>query len=164
MAKYENDDFFEFILEGEPQAYAQIEGSNQYSGIYGNVLFYNAFGGTIVLADIMGLPTSTGNCIQDIFGFHIHEGKRCEGNVSDPFADAKLHYNPQDCNHPNHAGDLPPLFGNHGYAWMMVYTDRFQAKEVIGKTVIIHDMPDDFTTQPSGNSGEKIACGVIYAQ
>ena len=40
-------------------------------------------------------------------------------------------------------------------------TDRFTVGEIIGKTVVIHMMPDDFRTQPSGDSGEKIACGVI---
>ena len=44
---------------------------------------------------------------------------------------------------------------------MMVYTDRFYPEDVIGKTVIIHSEPDDFRTQPSGDSGEKIACGRI---
>lgn len=43
----------------------------------------------------------------------------------------------------------------------MFLTDRFKVDDVIGRTVIIHDKPDDFTTQPSGNSGEKIACGII---
>ena len=40
-------------------------------------------------------------------------------------------------------------------------TNRLTVNELIGKTVIIHDRPDDFTTQPSGNAGNKIACGVI---
>ena len=44
---------------------------------------------------------------------------------------------------------------------MNFLTDRFTLKEIIGRTVVIHSMPDDFTSQPSGNSGEKIACGVI---
>ena len=47
---------------------------------------------------------------------------------------------------------------------MMVYTTRFFPEKVVGKTVVIHDMPDDFRTQPSGNSGEKIACGQIVAE
>ena len=38
---------------------------------------------------------------------------------------------------------------------------RFTVEEIVGKTVIIHSNADDFTTQPSGNSGEKIACGII---
>ena len=65
------------------------------------------------------------------------------------------------CEHPNHAGDLPPLFGNNGFALSLFLTNRFTVDEVIGRTIIIHDHPDDFTTQPSGNSGTKIACGVI---
>lgn len=44
---------------------------------------------------------------------------------------------------------------------MNFLTDRITLKEVIGKAVVIHSMPDDFTSQPSGNSGEKIACGII---
>ena len=71
------------------------------------------------------------------------------------------HYNPHGCDHPYHAGDLPPLFETSGLALSAFLTDRFTVDEVIGRTVIIHDQPDDFTTQPSGNSGTKIACGVI---
>ena len=56
---------------------------------------------------------------------------------------------------------MPPLFSNKGYAFMIFLTDRFKVDEIIGKTVIIHSMPDDFKTQPSGDSGMKIACGVI---
>jgi Cu/Zn superoxide dismutase len=41
------------------------------------------------------------------------------------------------------------------------FTQRFKLSEVIGLPVIIHARPDDFTTQPSGNSGEMIACGLI---
>ena len=79
----------------------------------------------------------------------------------DPFADAGAHYNPHNCRHPYHAGDMPPLFSNGGFAWMAFYTERFKTDEIIGRTVIIHDLSDDFTTQPSGNSGKKIACGEI---
>ena len=46
-------------------------------------------------------------------------------------------------------------------AYLSVLTDRFNVSDIIGRTVIIHNMPDDFTSQPSGNAGEKIACGVI---
>ena len=56
---------------------------------------------------------------------------------------------------------MPPLFGNDGFAMMMFYTDRFYPETVIGRTVVIHDMPDDFKTQPAGDSGMKIACGEI---
>lgn len=71
------------------------------------------------------------------------------------------HYDPEGCEHPYHSGDLPPLFGNDGLALSIFLTNRFSVGEIIGKTVLIHERPDDFTTQPSGNSGMKIACGVI---
>ena len=91
----------------------------------------------------------------------IHEGTICEGDMHDPFSGAMSHYDPADCEHPFHAGDLPPLFSNHGYAFTAFLTDRFSLSEIIGKTVIIHVNPDDITTQPSGNAGEKLACRVI---
>lgn len=88
-------------------------------------------------------------------------GTSCTGNESDEFADAKAHYNPVRCPHPLHEGDLPPLLENKGKAYMSILLNKFDIKDIIGKVIIIHDMPDDFTTQPSGNSGKKIACGKI---
>ncbi len=44
---------------------------------------------------------------------------------------------------------------------MHFFTDRFCVSDVIGKAVIIHQNPDDYRTQPSGNSGKRIGCGVI---
>lgn len=148
------------IMRDIPDAQAKIQGGPKHPDISGYVSFYQLQSGVLVMAEVFNLPKG-GECNSGIFGFHIHEGESCTGNESDPFADAKTHYNPYDCPHPYHAGDLPPLFGNHGYAYMTVLTDRFAAREIIGKTVIIHDRPDDFTTQPAGNSGNKIACGVI---
>ena len=88
-------------------------------------------------------------------------GNSCTGNTEDEFANSGMHYNPKNCPHPLHAGDLPPLLENNGYSYMSFLTNRFKLKDIIGKVVIIHDAPDDFTTQPSGNSGKKIACGKI---
>jgi len=150
-------------LRRTPDAMANMEGSEKYHDISGKVYFYQTDYGVIVAADISGLPHSEENCGSRIFAFHIHSGNSCTGNMTDPFADAMAHYNPHNCLHPYHAGDLPPLFGNSGYAFQLFLTDRFYVSEIIGKTVIIHTAPDDFTTQPSGNSGEKIACGVIEA-
>ena len=142
----------------KPAATAKITGSEKYNTISGRVDFYDTYGGTIVTAKIQGIPEELGN---RFWGFHIHEGSSCTGNADDLFADAGQHYNPGGKPHPEHAGDLPPLLGSHGRARMMVYTDRFYPEDVIGKTVIIHSEPDDFRTQPSGDSGEKIACGRI---
>ena len=145
----------------QPEAEANIKGSKAYPNIHGMVRFYQTKAGVLVAAEIMGLPIVTEKCKSPIFAFHIHNGGSCTGNESDAFANAMMHYNPADCSHPYHAGDLPPLFGNHGYAFLVTLTDRFSVKQIIGKTVIIHDAVDDFTTQPSGNSGAKIACGEI---
>ena len=149
------------LLRCQPQAAASIAGSKGYPGVTGTVRLYQTNEGVILLAKISGLPQSDGPCQERVFGFHIHEGTSCGGNMDDPFADAMAHYNPGNCRHPHHAGDLPPLFGNNGLALSLFLTNRFSVNEVIGKTVIIHDHPDDFTTQPSGNSGTKIACGAI---
>lgn len=153
--------YIKTILKHKPSAKAIINGSNDYPNIRGNVYFYETNDGVLLCANVTGLPHSTGKCNYRVFGFHIHEGISCTGNANDPFADAKTHYNPYDCPHPQHAGDLPPLFENQGNAFMVFLTQRFNVNEVIGRTIIIHDMPDDFVTQPSGDSGNKIACGII---
>lgn len=149
------------VLRGRPQAAASIAGSKDYPGVSGTVRLYQTNSGVIVLAEASGLPQSDILCQEPVFGFHIHEGTDCGGNRNDPLADAMSHYNPNGCGHPYHAGDLPPLFGSDGRALSLFLTNRFSIDEVIGRTVIIHGHPDDFTTQPSGNSGTKIACGVI---
>ena len=152
------------LCGGEPQAEARIKGALSYPAVRGRVSFYQTGQGVIVLAEVTGLPTLAGagpGCDYPVFAMHIHEGGSCTGNAQDPFADTGGHYNPGNCPHPAHAGDLPPLFSNGGTAWYAVLTDRFTLSEVMGRTVIIHRHPDDFTAQPSGNSGEKIACGVI---
>ena len=77
------------------------------------------------------------------------------------FPNTGNHYNPGNVPHPEHAGDLLPLLSNNGYAWMTFYTSRINIEDIIGRSVVVHSMRDDFTTQPSGNSGDKIGCGVI---
>ena len=145
----------------QADAIAKVKGSNKYPDINGNILFYQTEYGVIVAAQIYGLPVDNNLCKENLFGFHIHEGKMCSGNSEDNFSEAMSHYNPNNCNHPYHAGDMPSLIGNNGYAFQMFLTDRFKVSDVIGRTVIIHAKPDDLRTQPSGGSGEKIACGVI---
>ena len=137
-----------------PAAFATVQGDGAHPSLQGTVRFYPRSQGTLVVADVVGLPGSEAG----FFGFHIHEGGDC-GGIG--FSDTGGHYNPQNRPHPQHAGDLPSLLSNNGTAWLSVLTGRFQVRDVIGKTVVIHSRPDDFTTQPSGNSGSKIACGVI---
>lgn len=149
------------LLGTRPAAEALIHGSADYPTISGTLRLYQTDLGTLAAAEVHGLPDSDEPCAHPIFGFHIHSGTSCTGNADDPFADALAHYDTHSCPHPEHSGDLPPLFGNGGYALSVFLTDRFMVSDVIGKAVIIHSNPDDFTTQPSGNSGTKIACGII---
>ncbi|MDO5546120.1 MAG: superoxide dismutase family protein [Eubacteriales bacterium] len=139
---------------GYPRAVAVLRGGRDYPNIRGTVKFFQRCDGVLVEAEVRGLPrTQTG-----FFAFHIHEGGNCRG---EGFPNSGGHFNPGSREHPNHAGDLPPLLGDFGKAYMKVLTGRFRVEEIIGKTVILHRNPDDFHTQPSGNAGEKIACGVI---
>lgn len=149
-------------LDRRPQARAVVRGSEQYPDIRGEVRFHQTPRGVLVIAEVRGLPQRGGKCTSPIFGFHIHEGGSCAPRGgSDAFANTGMHDNPQRCPHPYHAGDLPPLFGVNGFAFGACLTDRFTVEQVIGKNVIIHSDPDDFTTQPAGNAGSKIACGEI---
>lgn len=140
-----------------PAAIAHISGTPGTS-ISGMVSFFPQELGTLVTAQIHGLPDDGIPCSHPIFGFHIHEGGSC---TPPDFEDAGGHFNPDSCEHPYHAGDLPPLFGCRGDAYLAVLTDRFSVSDIIGRTVVIHRDPDDFSSQPSGHAGGRIGCGVI---
>ena len=128
-------------------AQAEIRGE----GIWGTVKFCPVKDGVMVTADVHGLEDG-------FYALHIHMGRDCGG---DRFADSMGHYDPGGTEHPFHAGDLPPLLFTNGRAFLTVITGRFRIPDIVGRTVIIHSDPDDFHTQPSGNAGTKIACGVI---
>lgn len=153
--------YIDVISRQKPDAKADIRGSAAYPDVIGKANFFQTKDGMLICAEVMGLPTNREPCAAGVFGFHIHEGKTCTGTTEDPFADTKGHDNPYGCKHPYHAGDLPPLFETNGHAFMVVLTGRLTISDIIGKTIVIHSAPDDFTTQPSGNSGRKIACGMI---
>lgn len=137
-----------------PSAAAHISGGRACPRLRGTVRFFPRQNGTLVVAEICGLPVSdTG-----FFAFHIHEGGDCCGNG---FPNTGGHYNPGGAAHPNHSGDLPPLLSDNGRAYSQVLTGRFQVRDVVGRTVVIHGGADDFFTQPSGNAGKKIGCGVV---
>lgn len=142
---------------GRPAAVAAVSGEGAGSAIRGTVRFFPFRRGVLVVADICGLPRNR-PCPDGVFAFHIHRGGSCEG---EGFPLTEGHYDQERRPHPCHAGDLPPLFSNDGSAYMAVYTRRFTVPEIVGRTVVIHAMPDDFTTQPAGAAGEKLACGLI---
>ena len=147
-------------------ACARICGGELAPQLSGRVCFFDVPGGTWIEAEICGLPPyrPAGSDGQPVgpHGFHIHAGDSCEPvHSDDPFSEAGGHWNPDNQPHGNHAGDSPVLFSNHGLALMYFFTDRFSVRDVIGKTVIIHQSPDDYRSQPAGNSGKRLGCGVI---
>jgi Cu-Zn family superoxide dismutase len=149
-----------------PQALAYIQGSERYPDVRGAVYFYEAPGGTWVSAQVMGLPPEQtgedGAAIGPFFSFHLHTGNACTpAGGSDPFSDAMGHYNPTNAPHPRHAGDFPVLLSNNGYAEMGFFTNRFKPWDAVGRTVIIHLLPDDYRSQPAGAAGERIGCGLV---
>ena len=148
------------IFSKTKTAHANMEGGKNYPNINGYVEFKETKDGVLLTAKIHGLPKSN-KCKGRFFGFHIHEGNSCSGSKEDEFSNVGMHYSPTNWPHPFHIGDLPPLIENNSYAYMSVLIGKFKIKDIIGKTLIIHDKPDDFTSQPSGNSGAKIACGII---
>lgn len=143
-----------WIPFGQPAAVARVAGGREAPCLCGTVKFYQMGKQVMVVADICGLPESeTG-----FFALHIHAGKACAGQN---FADTAGHYDPCGKPHPMHAGDLPPLLCCDHKAFLAVLTGRFSVSEVLGRTVVIHKEADDFHSQPAGNAGQKIACGVI---
>lgn len=107
------------------------------------------------------------------FGFHFHE----KGDCSSPDAtSAGEHFNPASQDHgnpqssPHHAGDLLNAKSDaQGVAEVSldnpeVSLQSGQTNDILGKALVMHAKPDDYKTQPSGDSGDRIACGVVAVQ
>ncbi|MHA7681502.1 superoxide dismutase family protein [Cupriavidus sp. PET2-C1] len=129
----------------------------------GSITFTQRGDKVLVKADVTGLPPNTEH------GFHVHE----KGDCSAPDAmSAGGHFNPTGKPHgsmsmpDHHAGDINNLKADA--------TGRAQASfeltgvtlgagptSLVGRAVVVHKDPDDYKTQPTGNSGGRIACGVI---
>jgi len=97
-------------------------------------------------------------------GLNIHEKGDCAlaGGHFNPFG--KRHGNLSGPDH--HAGDLPMLVaGADGSARFSALMDGLSLENgatcILGRSIVVHARPDDFTTQPSGNSGPGVACGII---
>lgn len=149
----------------QPDAFANLKGGPLAPSLRGRILLYQLSDGVYIRTYIVGIPvnTTTGQKV-DFHGFHIHEFGNCTvGNPADPFTAAGGHWNPTNQPHPFHAGDLPPILSTNGTAMMSVYTSAFNVRDVIGKSFILHEKADDFMTQPAGNSGLRLACGVIQS-
>ncbi len=134
------------------------------SQVKGVVMFTKTNDGAKVLVDLENLKPGK-------HGFHIHE----KGDCSDPKANsAGAHFNPAHSHHggvdtpQRHAGD----FGNieadaagKAHAELTLKGVKFSGDDsIIGKALIVHEKEDDLKTDPTGNSGDRIACGVIEAR
>lgn len=131
------------------------------SGVSGTVTFTQEVGLVRVEAHVNGL-TPGGH------GFHVHEFGDCS---APDFASAGSHFNPGG--HPHgapgdakrHTGDLGNLDAGAGGSATVAQTDkmlRFEGSDnVVGRAVIVHAKADDLKTQPTGDAGGRLACGVI---
>ena len=122
-----------------------------------------------VLLEVQGLPPG-------VKGVHVHAVGMCEGPA---FTSAGSHFNPHGrehgaLNHPKgpHAGDLPNItVGADGRGRLESTTELMSLGsgpgsvfDADGSAIVVHAAPDDFRTDPTGNSGARIACGVIVRQ
>ena len=128
----------------------------------GTVTFTEVADGVQVRAEITGL--APGN-----HGFHVHEFGDCSAVDA---SSAGAHFNPTNQPHAGpdtgarHEGDMGNVEADASGGAKLDYVARQisltnDAKSVIGRSVIVHAKPDDLKTQPSGDSGARIACGVI---
>ncbi|HEY0333612.1 MAG TPA: superoxide dismutase family protein [Stenotrophomonas sp.] len=137
----------------------------QGNEVKGNLTFRSVDGGLRVTGQISGLKPNSQH------GFHIHE----KGDCSAPDgSSAGGHFNPAQSEHgnvaadPHHGGDMPNLTadaqGNasvDGPVSSNVDIGKGDAFDITGHAVIVHADPDDYKTQPTGNAGGRLACGVI---
>lgn len=122
-------------------------------------------GGVRIVLDVRGMPPGAK-------GVHLHEVGKCEGPQ---FTTAGSHFNPDKKQHGTmnpqgpHAGDLPNItVGADGRGRLETTTTRITLGAAAtslfdgdGSAVVVHAAPDDFVTDPTGNSGGRIACGVL---
>lgn len=128
----------------------------------GQVFFQETDGGVRIVADVSGLKPNSKH------GFHVHAVGKCDGP---DYKSAGEHFNPEKTKHgdpmdrKSHVGDLGNLKaddkGNAHLELGLIEKEPNELKKLVGKSVVIHKNEDDLETQPSGDSGGRIACGVI---
>lgn len=137
----------------------------QDSGVAGELNFDVADGGVRIFGTVTGLPAGGQH------GFHVHETGDCSAPDG---SSAGGHFNPAGAPHgdrhgdgPHHAGDMPNLDvaadGSAAVDQVLAGLEIASAgaNDIVGRAVIVHAQADDYATQPTGNAGGRIACGVI---
>lgn len=146
------------------QSIARLE-ATKGSSVTGTVQFFPlAEGGVRVQGRVQGLAPNSEH------GFHIHEKGDCSSGDG---LSAGGHFNPAQQAHgkfngdkAHHVGDLPSLDADsQGVATIDFVSKTFTldrgSNGILGRGLIVHNDPDDYTTQPTGNSGARLACAVI---
>ncbi len=149
----------------EPSATAKVKGFTD-PALTGTVTFTATAGGALhVRGTIAGLKFGS------MYAIHVHE----KGNCSTPdsagghfHTGLETHGNPYGSEGTHHDGDLPNLqVDSLGTGHFDLVTTSLQVTagplNAVGRSVIVHAGPDDYSTPPSGNSGARIGCGVIVA-
>ena len=146
------------------KAYAVIQ-SKSDSHLTGKATFLEANGKVKLTVMISGAEPGT-------HAVHLHEKGDC---TAPDGASAGGHWNPSQENHgkwataPFHHGDIGNVeVGANGKGTLTLTTDLWTIggapeTDVVGKAVIVHAKADDFTTQPTGNAGGRVGCGVVKA-
>ncbi len=144
------------------------------SGVSGTVTFVQEGDSVMIMADIRGLE-------EGLHGIHVHENGSCEPGDSDndgvdePGGAAGGHFNPLDSPHgapfddedARHVGDLGNIGASESNALLQTTDDLIALNgenSIVGLALIIHSDEDDYTTQPGGDSGSRIGCGIIEMQ
>jgi Cu-Zn family superoxide dismutase len=144
---------------------AMAEVRDARNRVVGRATLTEVSGGVRIVLEARGLPPGAK-------GVHLHAVGTCEPPA---FASAGEHFNPQNKQHgvlnPSgpHAGDLPNLtIETDGTGRLETFTDRVTLAagptslfDADGSAIVVHGAPDDFRTDPTGNSGARIACGAI---
>jgi len=144
----------------ELHAVAQLN-PTQGNQARGTVRFSSEGGAVRVVADITGLTPGE-------HGFHVHENGDCSASDA---SSAGGHFNPTKQPHAardataRHIGDLGNLTADTTGRAQLSYLDPMLTlageKSIVGRAVVIHAGRDDLKSQPSGDSGARVACGVI---
>jgi superoxide dismutase, Cu-Zn family len=146
-----------------PRATAQLQ-PTKGSKTIGEATFEQQGDKVHVLVNVQGLKPGQQH------GFHIHEVGDCSSGDG---MSTKGHFNPMGKAHAHpgmgHAGDLPALQADKkGHSQLDVMVDGITVApgptSIVGRGLIVHADPDDYMTQPTGNAGARIACGVIKAE